>query len=90
METVWWWVRYDEAAARRYRHLVANTGSGKKAIVTMARRLGILMWRLSVHGEPHRSAACKLIRTIDDQSTRTAYRVVAHPTGNSEDLRALG
>src|SRR4051794_33677257 len=57
VEAAWRWVRYDEAAARRYRHLVGNTGSGKKAIVAMARRLGVLLWRLSVHGEPYRSAA---------------------------------
>jgi transposase len=55
VEAAWRWVRYDEAAARRYRQLVANTGSGKKAIVAMARRLGVLLWRLSVHGEPYRS-----------------------------------
>jgi transposase len=57
VEAAWRWVRYDEAAASRYRRLVANTGSGKKAIVAMARRLGVLLWRLSVSGEPYRSAA---------------------------------
>jgi transposase len=40
-----------------YRQLVANTGRSKKAIVGMARRLGVLLWRLSVHGEPYRAAA---------------------------------
>jgi transposase len=57
VEAAWRWVRYDEAAARRYRQLVANTGSGKKAVVAMARRLGVLLWRLSVHGEPYRAVA---------------------------------
>jgi transposase len=57
VEAAWRWVRYDEAAASRYRHLVGNTGSGKKAIVAMARRLGVLLWRLSVRGEPYRTAA---------------------------------
>src|SRR5512142_1772831 len=56
VEAAWRWVRYDEAAARRYRQLVANTGSSKKAVVAMARRLGVLLWRLSVHGEPYRNA----------------------------------
>jgi hypothetical protein len=42
---------------RRYRQTVANTGSGKKAIVAMARRLGVLLWRLSVRGEPYRAVA---------------------------------
>jgi transposase len=57
VEAAWRWVRYDEAAVGRYRQLVANTGSGKKAIVAMARRLGVLLWRLSVHGEPYREIA---------------------------------
>ena len=57
VEAAWRWVRYDETAASRYRRLVGNTGSGKKAIVAMARHLGVLLWRLSVRGEPYRSAA---------------------------------
>ena len=57
VEAAWRWVRYDDAAARRYRQLAANTGSGKKAVVAMARRLGVLLWRLSVHGGPYRAAA---------------------------------
>src|SRR5262249_11633865 len=57
VEAAWRWVRYDETAAGRYRRLVANTGSGKKAIVAMARRLGVLLWRLSVRGEPYRAVA---------------------------------
>jgi transposase len=57
VESAWRWVARDESAARRYRQLVANTGSGKKAIVGMARRLAILLWRMSVRGEPYRAAA---------------------------------
>ncbi len=57
VESAWRWVARDEAAARHYRRLVANTGSGKKAIVAMARRLGVLLWRLSVRHEPYRAAA---------------------------------
>jgi transposase len=57
VEAAWRWVASDEAAAHRYRQLVANTGSSKKAIVGMARRLGVLLWQLSVHGEPYRAAA---------------------------------
>jgi transposase len=55
VEASWRWVRYDETAACRYRQLVANTGSSKKAIVAMARRLGVLLWRLSVHNKPYRA-----------------------------------
>lgn len=57
VEAAWRWVAGDEVAKRKYRQLVASTGSGKKAIVGMARRLAILLWRLSVRNEPYRVAA---------------------------------
>jgi transposase len=57
VEVAWRWVRHDEAAARRYRQLVANTGSSQQAVVAMARRLGVLLWRLSIRGEPYRAVA---------------------------------
>ncbi len=57
VEAAWRWVAGDEVAKARYRRLVASTGSGKKAIVGMARRLAILLWRLSVRNEPYRVAA---------------------------------
>ena len=57
IEAAWRWVARDEAAKARYRRLVASTGNGKKAIVGMARRLAILLWRLSLSGEPYRAAA---------------------------------
>jgi transposase len=57
VEAAWRWVASDEGAGQRYRKLVGNTGSGKKAIVGMARRLGILLWRLSTRNEPYRAQA---------------------------------
>jgi transposase len=54
VEAAWRWVSGDETAAVRYRRLVANTGSSQKAIVGRARRLGMLLWRLSVRGEVYR------------------------------------
>jgi transposase len=57
VESAWRWVAHDEAAKAVYRRLVSNTGSGKKAIVGVARRLGVLLWRLSCRGEPYRAAA---------------------------------
>jgi transposase len=56
VESAWRWVARDESADARYRRLVANTDSGKKAIVGMARRLGVLLWRLSTRGQPYRGA----------------------------------
>jgi transposase len=57
VEAAWRWVACDESAKAIYRRLVGNTGSGKKAIVGVARRLGVLLWRLSCRGEPYRAAA---------------------------------
>ena len=57
IEAAWRWVAGDEAAKARYRRPVASTGNGKKAIVGMARRLAILLWRMSLSGEPYRAAA---------------------------------
>ena len=54
VEAAWRWVAGDAGAAQVYRRLVGNTGSAKKAIVAMARRLGILLWRMSVQQEPYR------------------------------------
>jgi transposase len=57
VEAAWRWVARDPTAANRYRRLVGSTGSSKKAIVGMARRLAILLWRLSLGDEPYRAAA---------------------------------
>ena len=37
VEAAWRWVACDEAAKAAYRRLVGNTGSGKEAIVGVAR-----------------------------------------------------
>jgi transposase len=44
MEAAWSWVRRDKRAAKVYGRMVKNTGSAKKAIVAMARRLLINLW----------------------------------------------
>jgi hypothetical protein len=57
VEAAWRWVASDGGAGERYRELVGNTGSGKKAVVGMARRPGVLLWRLSTRNEPYRTLA---------------------------------
>jgi transposase len=54
IEAAWRWVAKDPWAAARYGQLVRNTGDRKKAIAGMARRLMIILWRISVTGEPYR------------------------------------
>lgn len=54
IEAAWRWMLKDAWAAQQYGHLVRNTGDKKKAIAGLARRLVILLWRISVTGESYR------------------------------------
>lgn len=45
VEASWVWIQHDPAARKVYQRLVHNTGSAQKAIVGMARRLGLDLWR---------------------------------------------
>lgn len=54
IEAAWNWVRYDQGARRRYYRLLARIRVPQKAIVAMARRLGIILWRMLTRNEPYR------------------------------------
>lgn len=54
VEAAWRWAPRDPWAADLYRRLVHNTGDKKKAIVGVARRLLIILWRISVTGDSYR------------------------------------
>lgn len=54
VEAAWRWVARDPWAKDCFARLVRNTAEKKKAIAAMARRLGIVLWRISVTGEPYR------------------------------------
>jgi transposase len=53
VEAAWAWIRYDRQAARTYRRLVRNTGSGRKAIVAMARRMAVNLWCILRQGKAY-------------------------------------
>jgi len=53
IEAAWAWVRRDDQAKNLYRRMLANTGNKKKAIVAVARKLGIILWRMLVTNEPY-------------------------------------
>ena len=55
VEATWQWIRREPGAREIYNRLVANTGSPKKATVGMARRLGILAWKMRVTRTPYSS-----------------------------------
>jgi transposase len=48
VEASWVWIQHDAEARKVYQRLVHNTGSAQKAIVGMARRLGLDLWRLLI------------------------------------------
>lgn len=54
VEAAWKWIAQDEWANAKYRKLMRNTGEKKKAIVGMARKLAIIMWRMLLTGRPYR------------------------------------
>ncbi len=54
IEAAWRWIAKDPWARERFEQLVVNTGSKKKAVVAMARRLGIILWRINVPGAAYR------------------------------------
>lgn len=65
VEAAWQWIRYDSAARTRYKHLKHNTQSAYKAIAAVARRLGILLWRLATTGEAYAPPAPEAPREGD-------------------------
>lgn len=56
IQAAWRWVQEDDRARAVYDRLVHNTGLPQKAIVGMARRLAICLWRMLSTGELYRQA----------------------------------
>jgi transposase len=56
VEASWTWIRLDGQARAVYLRLAHTTGSAGKAIVAMARRLAIRLWRMLLRREPYRPA----------------------------------
>ena len=57
MRAAWQWRRHDPDARATYDRLARNTGSGNKAVVALARRLAILLWRILTTGLLYSPAA---------------------------------
>lgn len=56
VQAAWRWIACDESAKAVYLRLVRNTGLPQKAIVGMARRLAVHLWRMMTTGELYRPA----------------------------------
>lgn len=48
IEAAWRWVSHDTRAALLFKHYLIRTGMKQKAIVAVARRLGIIVWRMLI------------------------------------------
>jgi transposase len=46
VQCAWRWVRAEKAGKKKFASLCKRTGSARKAIVAMARRLGIHLWKM--------------------------------------------
>jgi transposase len=57
IEAAWTWTRIDPDAKETFKRLLANTGEKNKAIVGMARRLAIHLWKMLCDEQPYRKAA---------------------------------
>jgi transposase len=84
VEAAWRWIRLDPEARKRYDGHRRATGSKKKAIVAMARHLGIAMWKMLVTGEEYRSADAPTDKA--DEQPSAAANSDATPSG--EDATA--
>jgi transposase len=54
IEAAWMWRAKDSYALERYNKLLSKTGIPQKAIAALARRLAIILWRLSIEQRAYR------------------------------------
>ena len=54
VEAAWMWKRRDPFAAQLYNRMLSRMSIPQKAIVALARRLAIILWRLCVEQRPYR------------------------------------
>jgi len=70
IEASWQWQRRDPLASSYYRRIVSNTGSGKKAITALTRKLGIILWRIATDSLPY----CPGLLNIPDSVAKGMIR----------------
>ncbi len=59
IQAAWAWYRTDPHARQIYNRLLHNSGSGKKAIVGLAKRIAIHLWRMLCDGALYDAKAVK-------------------------------
>jgi transposase len=53
IESAWVAIRHDPVLLEKYQTVVSHSGSSKKAIVAVARKLAIRLWAILLSGEPY-------------------------------------
>lgn len=56
IEAAWMWRQYDPYARHLYNRFLGRMGIAQKAIVAVARKLAVILWRLCVERRPYRPA----------------------------------
>lgn len=56
VEAAWTWKRHDPQAKEIYNRILARCGVAQKAICALARRLAVIMWRLTLEQRPYQPA----------------------------------
>jgi transposase len=59
VEAAWRWMAKDPWARSIYNRLLSNTGVAQKAIIGVARKLAVILWRLCLEQRPYRPAPAK-------------------------------
>lgn len=59
IQAAWVWIQKDPGARRKYNKLKARSGVAQKAIVGVARKLSIILWRLCIELRPYRPEPVK-------------------------------
>ena len=87
IEAAWRWKRRDPWAGETYQRMVINTGDKKKAIAALARRLLIILWRISVTGERYRPPPCAILSENGKSTTTAKPRQPGLPSKNKRGKR---
>jgi transposase len=77
IEAAWQWKRRDALAFDHYNRILRNTGSAKKAITAVARKLGIILWRIAIGPHVYMPGVSRIPETVFEGMKRKADRVAA-------------
>lgn len=77
IEAAWQWKRNDALAFEHYSRILRNTGSAKKAITAVARKLGIVLWRIAIGPHVYMPGVSRMPEKVFEGMKRRAARKAA-------------